>query len=269
MEYLIAVDLEGIHGIVGKKYEIMRTTPDYALSKENAVKEINVAVKALFDSGAHKVAVWDNHAGGGNLDFTKIDSRVTEIVNARANRRRMDFTVEHNFAGIIFIGYHSREGTIGGVLAHTYNSLEIQYVKINGKPVGELDVDSYIASENGIPPIFASSDDKAVEQVKEISPDIVTVITKFGKGRHSAEFRDEQAVLNEIYDGVCKAVKADARKTPFPAPVNVEIRYSKAVIAEDMLERAGVANIPAHYGEDSHIVEYTITQARDIPYLLG
>ncbi len=268
MEYLIAVDLEGVHDVVGIKYEIMRNTPDYALSKENAVKEVNIAIKALFDSGATKVAVWDNHAGGGNLDFSKIDPRATEIVGARENHRRMDFAKEHNFAGIVFIGYHSREGTIGGVLAHTFNGLEIQYVKINGKAVGELDIDSYIASDHGMAPIFVSSDDKAIEQVKGISPDIITVITKYGKGRHSAEFRDEQAVLDEIYDGVCRATRAQARKIHLEAPAEVEIRYTRAVIAEDMLARAQEAGIPARYGEDSHIIVYEISKVCDIPYLL-
>lgn len=268
MEYLISVDLEGIHNAVGVKYELFSDAPDFALSKQNAVKEVNAAIKALFDSGASKVAVWDNHAGGGNLDFSKIDPRATEIVGARENRRRMDFAEAHNFAAILYIGYHSREGTIGGVLAHTFNGLEIQYVKINGQAVGEMDIDSYIAADHGMAPIFASSDDKGIMQVKQISPNIVTVITKFGEGRHSAQFRDEQTVLDEIYEGVCRAVKTKAKKIHLKAPAEVEIRYTRAVIAEDMLARAKEAGIPSRYGEDSHTIIYEISKANDIPYLL-
>ena len=79
MEYLIAVDLEGIGGVVGLPNQTLNGSPDYEVAKENAVKEINAATKALFDGGATKVCVWDNHGGGGNLDFSKIDPRVEKI----------------------------------------------------------------------------------------------------------------------------------------------------------------------------------------------
>ena len=72
MEYLIAVDLEGIGGVVGEPYKTLTESRDYKISTENAAREINSAVKALFDNGATKVAVWDNHGGKNNLDFSKI-----------------------------------------------------------------------------------------------------------------------------------------------------------------------------------------------------
>ena len=268
MEYLIAVDMEGIHGVVGKKYAAFSDAPDFALAKENAVKEVNAAVSALFDNGATKVAVWDNHAGGGNIDFSKIDPRATEIVGARENARRMDFVKEHNFAGIIYIGYHSREGTIGGVLAHTFNGFEIQYVKINGREVGELDIDSYIAATYNMPPLFVASDDKGVSQMLDISPETVGVITKFGTSRHTAELKDCETVLSEIYDGCARCVKTQVPVCELKMPVNTEVRYSRAVIAEDALNRALKAGINAQYGNDSHTVIYEINKVNDIPSFL-
>ena len=40
--------------------------------------------------------------------------------------------------GLIFLGYHAKEGTKGGVLAHSYNSKGIQYIRLNGKDVCTL-----------------------------------------------------------------------------------------------------------------------------------
>ena len=258
MEYLVAVDLEGIGGVVGDENQSLTGSADFELAKVNAVKEVNAAVRALFDNGATRVAVWDNHGGGGNLDFSKVDPRVEQI-NWRAFPYRLDFASAYNFRGIIYLGYHAREGTFGGVLAHTYSSVAIQYVKINGAPVGELDIDTYIAATHGIAPLFMASDDVCVAQFKKTSPDTVCVTTKYGKGRNEAVFRDEDTVLQEIYDGVAKSVKADIKPVSISVPFKMEVRYSRAEMAKKMYERALETDaISAEYGEDTHTVIFTV-----------
>lgn len=80
MEYLIAVDLEGVNNVVGYPYSgLSEGTEEYNKATEQAVLEINAAVKALFDGDATKVYVWDNHGSGKNIDFTKVDSRAENI----------------------------------------------------------------------------------------------------------------------------------------------------------------------------------------------
>lgn len=269
MEYLIAVDLEGVGGAVGKPNETLNKTPDYAVAIENATKEINAAVAALFDNGATRVVVWDNHGSGKNLDFSKIDARA-ERAEATAFPYRMDFAKEYAFSGILYIGYHAMEGTFGGVLAHTFSSVAIQYVKINGRLVGELEIDSYIAATHNMPPLFLVGDDICVGQFLKSSPHTVSVITKYGKGRNKADLRDEEAILGEIYAGVAKCVGASVPVMPLACPAEVEVRYTRAEAAEDFYNKAlldkGVAE--ARYGEDTHTVFYTVREPNRIPYLL-
>ena len=261
MEYLIAVDLEGIGGVVGLPKLTLNGSPCYEVAKENAVREINAAVKALYDGGATKVCVWDNHGGGGNLDFDKIDSRV-EKINWRDYPYRLDFSVDHDFKGIIYLGYHAREGTFKGVLAHTYSSVSVQYAKIDGVPVGELEIDSYIAATHGISPIFVASDLACVEQFKESSPDTVFVVTKYGKSRNEADLRDEDDVVKDIYNGVSEAMKKDIKPLCKACPFELEVRFTRAEDTPSFLERAmnddGVEN--ARYGDDTHTLLCTITK---------
>ena len=259
MEYLIAVDLEGIGGVQGETNQSLTKSKDYPLSCENAVKEVNEAVKALFDNGATRVAVWDNHGGGGNLDFSKVDPRIEQI-NWRPYPYRIGFAQDYNFAGVIYIGYHSREGTFGGVLAHTYNSTAIQYVKINGAEVGELEIDTYLAAEYGIAPLFVSSDDVCVAQFKKTSPDTVGVITKYGKSRNLAEFRDEDTIVQEIYDGVVKSLKSDIKPVKINCPINVEVRYTRAEGAASIYERTMKDDaMSVRYGDDTHTLFFELT----------
>ncbi len=268
MKYLIAIDMEGIHGVVGQPFVgLLKDIPDYKIAVENGTKEVNVAVKALFDSGADEVAVWDNHAGGGNLDFEKIDPRVTKI-NAKGNKRRFDFARDEGFDGIIYLGYHAREGSFHGVLAHTYSSVNIQYVKLDGRDVGELELDTYIAATYGIAPIFSASDDVCNSQFKALAPDAVTVITKYGLGRNAADLRDEDTVLSEIYDGVCAAVKKGCKPVSHSVPAHAEIRYTRMEFAEQMLEKAKDQGIKCTWGSDAHILEVDASQISEIVVLL-
>lgn len=268
-EYLVAVDLEGIGGVLGAPYQTLSASPDYELAKENAIKEINAAVAALFDNGATRVAVWDNHGSGTNLDFLKMDKRI-EKVEWRKYPYRMDFAVDYKFRGIIYIGYHAREGTFGGVLAHTYSSTSVQYAKIDSKPVGELEIDSYIAATHGIAPIFCASDEACVKQFSETSPYTVFVITKYGTGRNSATLRDEDEILRDIYDGVSEAVKKDIKPISYKTPFTLEVRYTRAEHASEMLERgegdSGVGSV--RYADDTHTLLFEINSTNRTAYMI-
>jgi len=271
-EYLIAVDMEGVHDVMGEPYNVSVRpigvdTKQYATAVASATKEVNVAINALFESGAEKVFVWDNHAGGGNLDFSKIDARAQQLIPDNT-KLRMTFLSEYNFAGIVFIGYHSRAGSINGVLAHTYNGIDIQYMKINGKFVGEFNIDSYIAGEYAVPPIFAASDDVCIGQVLEHSPDTVTSLTKIGKGRRKAVFFDESEVLSAIDKGVREAVSKKIAPTKLTFPCEYEIRYSSMDTAEWILE-SRIEQVPSlRYGEDAHTLRATFQGIDELRYFL-
>lgn len=270
MEYLIAVDLEGIHGVVGEAYgKLSKDSPYHAPAAEAAVYEINAAVNALFDNGATKVAVWDNHGGGGNVDFSKVDSRVIKI-DPKGNKFRFDFVMEHNFSAILFLGYHPMEGTPAGVLAHTFNSTAIQYAKLNDKPIGELGIDSYICATHGIKPLFVASDRVGVAEMLNFCPTIHSVVTKYGIKRNKAELRDREEVLKDIYETVSAAAKEN-RENPiprFPKLAHLEVRYTRTERAEEVYEKVTNEDIiPVCQGADSHILHFEIDKPQYIPKL--
>lgn len=269
MEFLIACDLEGIHGVVGDPFKTLTESPDYEKAIENAAKEINTAAKALFDSGATKVYLWDNHGGGNNVDVSKLDQKII-CVSPKGDRYRYDFVKDKNIKGVVFLGYHAKEGTPMGVLAHTFSSVGIQYVKLNGEAIGELYTDTRICAYHGIKPLFHAGDDISVSEVKAICPFIETVTTKYGKGRNRAELRDQETVLAEIYNGVKKAVSTlnEPYGCDHPKDMHLEVRYTRAEKTEQILERAKLENVSATYGEDTHILHFEIDRVNLIPKFL-
>ncbi len=254
--YLILVDLEGIHGVVGEEYKgFGKSSFDYDIATANAVKEINVCVKALFEEGADNVYVWDNHGAGTNLDFSLIDPRAKKVDFPYTPLVRLDFLKELDICANLFIGYHAMEGTLGGVLAHTYDSGANQYYKFNGKAMGEYEMDSILSAAYGVPAIFAASDTACVKQMKDATPDVVTVITKHGLSRNKAEFRDEAVVLDEIYKGVKLAVNTPHKLIDFTFPCQIEVRYTRMEWAETYYKRNREQyGLDVSYVEDCHTV---------------
>lgn len=245
---LFALDLEGVNFVVGKPYVPFGTTPDYEVAVKEAVTEINAAAEALFDAGALKVDVWDNHAGGGNLSQEMLDPRVT-LLKVDPKLPRMSFA-ENKYDCICFFGYHTMEGTLGGVLAHTMNSFEYQYYKINGKYVGEVDLDAAIAAEHNMPSVFYAGGDLSCKQAKASVPDIVTVVTKKELSRNEAIFRDNNELLAEIKEKICLAVSKEVSFRRFDFPLVFEKSFKRVETAAEFMEHCVSTKLDADYLSD-------------------
>src|SRR5450755_65653 len=83
-------------------------------------------------------------------------------------------TFDRGYAAVAFVGQHSRAGVRAGIMAHSYSSLGIQNMLLNGKPVGEIETRVALAGSFGIPVIFLSGDQTAARELHDIVPDAVT-----------------------------------------------------------------------------------------------
>ena len=262
---LIALDLEGVNNVVGEPYSGLKVgTAEWEKARRQAAFEINEAADALFAAGARHVAVWDNHGGGPNLDPADIDTRVELLAPDKA-LPRMYFADE--FDCVCYFGYHAMEGTLGGVLAHTMNSAMLQYYKLDGKYIGEIDMDSYIAASHGIPSCFFAGGDIACRQAERAVPGIVTVVTKTELSRNEAIFRDNAQLAREIRERIVEAVSADMPLVRLNLPASFEKSFKRTEDAEKWLARLLSLGITAHHpsdeilGKDAHTVAskiYTI-----------
>jgi D-amino peptidase len=260
---LIALDLEGVNNVVGEPYQgLGKNTEQWKIAVRQAELEVNTASRALFDAGVEKVGLWDNHGGGGNVDPNALDSRI--ILHSHDNSLpRMSFAIGE-YDCVCYFGYHTMEGTLGGVLAHTMSSKEIQYYKLNGRYIGEVDMDSYISAEYGMSSVFFCGGDRSCLQAKEVVKNIVTVITKMEISRNKAVFRDNDKLLEDIRENVTKAVKTELEPKRLLFPAVMEKSFKRVEDAEKYLARLRLANLNANYlpdtilGYDAHTVVCTI-----------
>ena len=260
---LLALDLEGVNLVVGEPYSgLGRETEGWYIAREQAVREINAAAEALFLAGATSVGLWDNHGGGNNVDPELLDKRI--VLHTPGNTGlRMEFA-RGLYDCICYFGYHTMEGTLGGVLAHTMNSKANQYYKLNGKYIGEVDMDAAIAASHGMPSVFFAGGDITCRQAKRAVPDIVTVVTKTELSRNEAVFRDNDELLSEIREKIVIAVCGEHPVKELAFPAEMEKSFKRVEDAAKYLERLRSLGISADHpdddilGKDAHSVVSTV-----------
>ena len=255
---LLLCDLEGVNKVVGVPYEgLSKGTEQWEIARRQAALELNAAADALFAAGAEEVALWDNHGGSNNIDLSDLDERITNI---QAQGPRMSFAAGKGYDCVCFFGYHAMEGTLGGVLAHTMNSKALQYYKLNGKYIGEVDMDAAICASHGIPSCFFAAGDIACSQARRAVEGIVTVVTKTELSRNDAIFRDNEELLAEIREKIVEAVQKPLSPKCLEFPCTMEKSFKRVEDAAAYLEKLRALGIKAEHpddeilGKDGHTV---------------
>ncbi len=259
---LLALDLEGVNNVKGVPYEALsKGTDEWKIAKKQGALEINAAADALFRAGAEKVDLWDNHGGGHNIERSDLDPRVT-LLDPDLSLPRMYYADDYDC--VCFFGYHAMEGTLGGVLAHTMSSKTVQFYKLNGKYIGEIDMDAYIAASHGKPSVFFAAGDIACAQAKRAVEGIVTVTTKREISRNEAEFRDNGELFSEIGEKIVEAVSREHGYKTLDFPASFEKSFKRVEDAAKYLSRLRGKGIDTNYledeilGFDAHTVVSTV-----------
>ena len=165
---------------------------------------------------------------------------------------------------VCYFGYHAMEGTLGGVLAHTMSSKTVQFYKLNGKYIGEIDMDAYIAASHGKPSVFYCAGDIACAQAKRAVEGIITVTTKHEISRNEADFRDNSELFDEIAEKITEAVNTEHAYQTLAFPARFEKSFKRVEDSEKFLTRLKKRGIESDYlsdevmGKDAHTVVSTV-----------
>lgn len=216
----IITDAEGVAGVCRQE----QTDPKNSEMRELLTGEINSAVAGFFDGRATDVFVWDGHDGSATLSALTIDSRAHLIMGGLPATMLLD----RHYSAVAFVGQHARANTSGGVMAHSYSSLGIQNLLMNGRPVGEIETRTALAGWFATPVIFLSGDQAAAEQLKKIDPDAETAVVKEGIENYTCISLSAQAARRLIRQRATAAMAKIGKIQPYRinGPVTIEIEYT-------------------------------------------
>ena len=216
----LVTDGEGVAGICRQE----QTEPTENELRQLLTGEVNAAVDGFLAGGADEVVVWDGHDGSRTLSATTIHDRAKLIIGDIYPL----LTFDRGYAAVAFVGQHSKAGTAAAIMAHSYNSLGIQNMLLNGRPVGEIEVTAALAGSFGIPVIFLSGDRAAVNELHEIVPDAVTAEVKEGLSRYSCITLSAAAARALIREQATAASRKIGSIRPYriDGPVTLQIEYT-------------------------------------------
>jgi D-amino peptidase len=137
--------------------------------------------------------------------------------------------LEHRYAAVAYVGQHSKANIRGGIMAHSYSSLGIQNMLLNGKPVGEIDVIAAMAGHFSTPVIMLSGDKAAADELKEIVPGAELAVVKEGFGRYACVSLSAPAARDLIREAARRSVAKIGAIKPYvlpSGPVTLQIEYT-------------------------------------------
>lgn len=216
----LITDAEGVGGVCRQE----QTDPKDPEMRQLLTGEINAAVDGFLAGGADEVIVWDGHDGSQTLSTLTIHPKATLVMGGLGASMLM----ERRFAAVAYVGQHSKGNVKGGIMAHSYSSLGIQTMLLNGKPVGEIDVIAAMAGHFGTPVVLLTGDKAAADELREIVPDAETVVVKEGIGRYTCISLSAQESRDRIREAAKRSVAKIATVKPYrvPGPVTLQIEYT-------------------------------------------
>ena len=216
----LITDAEGVAGVCRQDL----TEPHDQELRQLLTGEVNAAVQGFLDGGADEVVVWDGHDGSQTLSALTIHPQALLL----SGNLGASMTLERRYAAIAFVGQHSQANVRGGVMAHSYSSLGIQNMRVNGKAMGEIETRAALAGAFGTPVIFLSGDTAAVNELHAIVPAAETVAVKEGLGRYTCLSKSAEAARAATREHARLAVAKIGPIRPYliEGAVTVEVEYT-------------------------------------------
>jgi D-amino peptidase len=230
----LITDAEGVGGVCRQD----QTEPKDQEMRQLLTGEINAAVEGFLAGGADEVVVWDGHDGSQTLSTLTIHPKARLVMGALGASMMM----ERHWSGVAYVGQHSRADVRGGIMAHSYSSLGIQNMLLNGKPVGEIDVIAAMAGQFGTPVIMLSGDQAAANELHEIVPSAELAVVKEGIGRYTCISLSAPAAREAIREAARRSVAKIGSIKPYTVstPVTLQIEYTtRNSLPVDAEARAG------------------------------
>jgi D-amino peptidase len=217
--YMIT-DAEGVAGVCRQD----QTDPKDTEMRQLLTGEINAAVEGFFAGGADEVIVRDGHDGSQTLSVLTIHPKAKLLMGPLGAIGTMD----RRYTALAFVGQHSMANVRGGIMAHSFTSLGIQDMRMNGKPVGEIGISTARAGAFDIPVILLTGDSAAAEELRAIVPDAELAVVKEGLGRYTCLSLSATAARDLIRERATASMKKIGQIRPYkiPGPVTLQIEHT-------------------------------------------
>ncbi len=224
MKVLISADGEGVSGITSSD-ELVKGKAEYERFRHLMTADVNAAIEGAAAAGADEIIVNDSHWGMNNILPEELDPRA-DLVRGFHKPLCMMHGVEDDIDTIFCVGYHAKVGHSDGVANETMIGREMIEIRMNGRPVGELDINATIAAHHGRSISLVTGDDAFVAEARETLGDGVEAsVTKYAIDRWTARCVGLERSRASIRAAAERATRRAADGAFQPVKVDLPITY--------------------------------------------
>lgn len=261
MKIFISTDMEGVAGVVS--WNEMKSNNKIYTTIQNT--ELNWVIELIKESKLNEqveeIVICDSHSRGENLPFGGISDHRVSWIRGYPRPFYMMQGLDNSFDLVMLLGYHGKVGSFRAGMDHTYAGSCIYNIRLNGKEVGETEINAYYAGVFGVPVGLITGDDVLEKQVKEFfGNDFPFVRTKEGIGRFSAKVYHPVKV-KEAYEKAFEKLleQLDSLEVKkLNGEITLEVDLVTTVVAD------AVAIIPGLTRTSGRTVRYTSTEYLEI-----
>lgn len=234
-KYYICCDMEGIAGV--SSFKEMEIQP--AAVSKMMTAEVNALCDAINRNSRGEtsrdidILVADSHSTGMNILHSELCENA-RLIRGFPRAYYMTPEIDSSFDALFVAGHHARAGTPEAGMDHTFSGSAIFSVELNGREVGEFEINAGLAGHYKVPVAYVSGDDKFIEQVSVHKEKLgfETVVTKHAIARYSAVHRHPKRVFADINAAVEKTLeerKWAGKFMSFEYPLKARITLTNTV----------------------------------------
>ena len=243
MRIYISVDMEGATGVCHRDH-LVPGGQDYEKARLWLTGDVNAAVEGALEAGATEVLVADGHATMRNILLDELHPEARLLTGPAQARNRPTGQLaaldSGAFDAAFLIGYHTRAGTPGGLLAHTWVGALVNEIRLNGRPASEALLNAALFGHYEIPVVLATGADDFCKQAREeFDDDLELVEVKQTLGPTAVVTLTPSKAQALIRVAARRSLPARRAPTKLGSPTVVELHLHRDEMRERALELGG------------------------------
>lgn len=263
MKVYISIDMEGITGVVSHE-QCTQGNPEYERARRLMTQEANAAILGARAAGATEVVVSDSHGSMHNLLVEELDTWA-DLVYGSPRPFSMMQGLDDTFDVVFLVGYHARAGTPNAILDHTYSSVCVSHVELNGRPVGEIGLNAALAGHHGVPIGLVTGDQAAIaEATALLGPSLKSVTVKRAIGNQSATCLHPEETQSLIRQAAEHAISAEVAPLKLDSPVVLRLQLKSSLMADYASLIPGARRLDGftvEYAHEDYLTVYRVFRA--------
>lgn len=266
MRVYLSVDMEGLAGVSHPAQTYFGRDGvdriDYDRSRGLMAGETNAAIAGALAAGASEVVVNDSHWQMRNLRAEDLHAGARLIIGDKPYSMTEGIGP---FDAAAFIGYHAGAGHPTGVIGHTYSSVAIMEVRVDGVPHNEAGLNALRLAEHGVPVVLVAGDDALAGEIEQLLPWAERIVVKRALGGNVAESLSPQHAQAAIREGMGRALgrMGEMQLYQRPGPIRCEVDLRQPVMADyvsvlPVIERVGPRTVAFEAGDGESLFRWFV-----------